>query len=101
VKHTATPWYTGKYDPTLIASEADPYRNVAVTYGDDAEATANAELIVRAVNSHEVLISACRLALAWFDDRHEELVDTALDGGTRDELSAALRAAVTSQSSKR
>ena len=65
-KHTATPW------KTLTAKLAGD--GLSTIYSDDARyplalglREANAELIVRAVNSHEALVEACKEALILFD----------------------------------
>lgn len=57
--HTPTPWYTSRLAGNHqggVASEVNGC-NVAVTYQGDADA----ELIVRAVNSHEALVAALKM----------------------------------------
>ena len=75
--HTPTPWYLGEMevDPGeggwdgTIRSAADAYE-----IGEDYEIAdvvdlADAEYIVRAVNSHADLLDACEAALGFLADR--------------------------------
>ncbi len=76
-KHTKLPW---KHDKNLGCktikggkhgkNRQGQYREVAYTPGlpNDEEDLANAELIVRAVNSHDALVEACEAGLAVIYD---------------------------------
>jgi|SRR5579863_8121716 hypothetical protein len=71
MKPTPTPWKTGR--ATLGALPCIAQLNgkvIAVLQGPigDTEQLANAEHIVRCVNSFEELLQACRESLAWFDE---------------------------------
>lgn len=60
-----TPWHV---DPSRgpgysLDIDDEDGRGVAVVYGTDAEAEANAAFIVRACNSHEKLLAAAKEAL--------------------------------------
>ena len=61
-QHTPLPWIVNEFDPCSIESPsaAVGHRVIGVTYGDDSEATANAALIVRAVNGYAGLAEALR-----------------------------------------
>jgi hypothetical protein len=74
-KHTPTPWECGKATnyhgfyiapkgtlPTLAAVERVEHNIQITTFNFPGETEANAEFIVRAVNSHEALLEACRFA---------------------------------------
>jgi hypothetical protein len=85
--HTPTPWkldtsirglaeITDQTGATIAVIESDTYR-----MGDAAENLANAEMIVRAVNSHAALLAALEETLlclkAWSDGRgpHDATTD--------------------------
>ncbi len=65
--HSPLPW---KVEPAkgtlcawLIATEDKVVAFVAQILASNSEEDANAQLIIRAVNNHESLLSACKLAL--------------------------------------
>jgi hypothetical protein len=61
-KHTPTPW-NGSNDIWSINST----QRVAQAFGLDViERKANADFIVRAVNSHEELLAACKASLQYY-----------------------------------
>ena len=67
-KHTPTPWYIeGTGDDVLINDlpETDSHRSsIALVYSDGIDSELpNAEFIVKAVNSHDDLLKACKMAL--------------------------------------
>lgn len=75
-KHTPTPWFISakEQDGYCINSLADEFNPlVAETvdfvpcFGDDGKA--NADFIVRAVNSHEALVEACKHAFHYFNTK--------------------------------
>ena len=75
-QHTPTPWAICQSAPSLI--RVDDFI-LAQTFGRHSssevdEMWANAEFIVRAVNSHEHLLNACKIALPELelDARHGE-----------------------------
>jgi len=74
-EHTSTPWITsGELDDIQIhrgSDEKETYQRIAKVQGNDYDppdyekCKANAELIVRAVNSHDELLEACMWARAF------------------------------------
>jgi len=83
MKPTPTPWKTGR--ATLGALPCIAQLNgkvIAVLQGPigDTEQLANAEHIVRCVNSFEELLQACRESLAWFDEVYPADVLTGQSG---------------------
>ncbi len=86
-----TPWAIRRYPRvthavTIITDTDEPEVVAEITADDVAVVEAHARLIAAA----PAIYAAAMRALTWFDERHAELVDTADDDGTRDELSAAL-----------
>lgn len=59
-QHTPTPWRLDKENPDLVRDEKDGFLVTKVTGANDLESHANAEFIVRAVNSHEEMLIALR-----------------------------------------
>ena len=71
--HTPTPWRSGDHYPEYISDSnlmpvpiAGGFKEYATAAGGSrhGEAVANAELIVRAVNSHDALVKALDWAMA-------------------------------------
>ena len=86
--HTPTPWEIKVLDPATIAASARPYRDLAATYGDDAEASANAAHIVRCVNAHQALVDALKLFVAMDKCNYE--LETMRRSGLFEQVDAAL-----------
>ena len=88
---TPRPWYAMYFDESVatvphwcvcedtVLIVADEHYG----YGHDGEAAANAALIVRAVNSHDALVAACRMVLD----------DPGLTAAANDVIRSALAAA--------
>lgn len=81
--HVPTPWKVHQ-DGKIIRSESGiDIAAVRVTPPEGADRLANAEFIVRAVNSHEQLVAACQEALArmpnWEAKAREEYDDATFD----------------------
>jgi hypothetical protein len=77
VKPTATPWQLDKYGH-LEVSLLNPIKIhspwIESAWEGDAQADANMELIVRAVNAHEKLLAACKAMMPdWSDEEWDEL----------------------------
>ncbi len=79
MSHTPTPWQLATNDPTLILSEAVDADGDAVIIADVLNGTingvgldtANAAFIIKAVNAHDELVEACRLAYEdWQNGEH-------------------------------
>lgn len=60
VQATPRPWRRGYQDNQVIYSD---YKQIAVIQCREKEWQNNAELIVRAVNSHDALLEACKEAI--------------------------------------
>ena len=61
-KHTPAPWHVDG-NGCSIATKGGQIAKIRPVYMDRAQREANAEFIVRSVNSHEALIDACKDAL--------------------------------------
>lgn len=72
MSHTPLPW---KVSPKR-AYVCTPTRNVAfiVDAGDECREE-NAQLIVRAVNNHDALLTALRECMTWMDERDPDHQD--------------------------
>lgn len=72
--HTPTPWHLDSYGKIMPSNPRDGLDSIAInaTSSMSHEATANAALIVRAVNAHEKLLSA----LATMIDGYRTLAST-------------------------
>ena len=77
--HSPLPWHVGPYYRFDI--EARDGRVGGGSPSFTPRGDANAEFIVRAVNSHDALVAALKAARAWMDDRRElaEIVQAILD----------------------
>ena len=65
MKHTPTPWYAsadGNGGEHIQSAAINEDNYVARVDAMDEQGCANADLIVKAVNSHDVLVSTLRLA---------------------------------------
>lgn len=64
-EHTPTPWYLQRYpDEKSVEIKANRgYALIANVYWNEGEVEANAAFIVRAVNSHEELLTLLKLML--------------------------------------
>ncbi len=75
MNHTPTPgdWTASPYEDnrgqSQITSDGST-RIIAVLDTFDEEGKANAEFIVRACNSHDALLEACREAALWLRDEY-------------------------------
>lgn len=71
-QHSPLPWIWDGDNAIRSASDGDNARlrvhGVSLPLGRDDEATANSEFIVRACNSHHLLVAACRAALDVLTD---------------------------------
>ena len=76
-QHTPTPWILNHRGEIIVPNGRRLLVNgVSLPTGShpqDKEASANSELIVRAVNSHTELVEACRAALLRDDIADDEL----------------------------
>ena len=96
-EHTATPWElvndSGPFTEIYIESEplgwkSGPIAIVRPVSGDCDTARANAEHIIRCVNSHDDLVKACEYVMKWFAAWSVEC------GPAEDELFERLQAAI-------
>ena len=98
VKHTPTPWKLAADGRTIYTSMAQgfPDNIIASTarsiYGQVGDPKANAEHIVRCVNSHDALLEACQRALA-LDTSVTQGEECELREGYRNMLRAAIACA--------
>ena len=102
-KHTPTPWAQGTrpYEACLIFARVQGIRKehlvrIAQTLlwngsGNESEAIANAEFIVRACNSHDALLAAAKAAEAYLQGKRTGKQYEEAD--LVDQLRAAIRAA--------
>lgn len=70
-KHTPTPWHAGHDEDGHLVFNSDLSAVVAGTDTDEGNYEtehANAEFIVRAVNSHADLLAACELVIRQHDE---------------------------------
>jgi hypothetical protein len=61
---TARPWTVSPFDKNVVCPISNPLFGIFTTSDEDEptpEDEANAELIVRAVNSHDALLAACEM----------------------------------------
>lgn len=92
-KYTPTPWKVRRDEAgetDIITDEPSPWSICVMQeccdergFGDDTEDRANAEFIVKAVNSHEALVDACKFVKSFL----AKLEDN--DGGYYDPLTEA------------
>jgi len=69
-QHTPTPWKVGFKNPQTIESETGKDIAACGAYRLSLkEAEANADFIVRAVNSHEALLEAAKQALKFINEK--------------------------------
>ncbi len=96
MKHTPTPWYISTVSTGLIRTEDNSevidykikhslsdYESVQIgqigyVFLDNETSKANAEFIVRAVNTHNELLEACKLALEFMESVNNGLSYRAL-----------------------
>ena len=72
-KHTPIPWKLEKHNSGLgvrIYHETRLFGQDMQFIGSQGEA--NASFIVKAVNSHEALVEACKYALNWINEGHQK-----------------------------
>ncbi len=76
MEHTKVPWtiespcgfpYSGIYIVPVVRKDFPFYIAQIRQLREREESEANAEHIVRCVNSHDALLEACGMAKAWFD----------------------------------
>lgn len=80
MNHTKTPWkvFYAKKNGNIILGIGEAKNAQGITdsrfqmWGDDSEAKANAEFIVRAVNNHEGLLGCLKKLLSSEDQGHYE-----------------------------
>ena len=91
VEHTKTPWFNAVFDhadkigilrdvtqPGDTWNSADPIAYIEMIEGNTnqpiPEAMANAEFIIKAVNSHEALLEAAKIGLSYMRPGHHDIV---------------------------
>ena len=65
VEHTPTPWKQGYNDKQCLYAD---YKHVSTMQCNVKSWEANAAFIIKAVNSNEELLAACKELSAWFKD---------------------------------
>ena len=81
MEHTALPWEIGKsYTDDIAIRELSPDNECVadVLCLSDGEQEANAEFIVRACNSYEALVEACKLAAKYVSKMVADDVQTVI-----------------------
>lgn len=104
ITHTPTPWYIREYNTSLILTDTglelieyqlkhnkSDYEIVTIHLDSADNGKANAEYICRAVNSHEGLVSALKLACLMLND-FAKLTNTKNDFNKSDNLHKILEA---------
>jgi hypothetical protein len=106
ITHTPTPWYIREYNTSLILTDTglelieyqlkhnkSDYEIVTIHLDSADNGKANAEYICRAVNSHEGLVEAVRIALLVIEDMHHRAGFHGNEQGRYLEIKEALKAA--------
>ena len=69
IEPTKRPWHTSGLTIFARGASANPcIAEVAESFADEAVNLANAEFIIRAVNSHDGLLAACEVAKVLLDE---------------------------------
>jgi hypothetical protein len=84
-KHTPTPWVVNAAGNVICSADGKWLADTRTVQREDEEDKENAALIVRAVNSHEQLVAALRLAKHRLDCANKHI-------DCQDEIDAIVRA---------
>jgi hypothetical protein len=71
-EHTPTPWFLNETDNSFQVQGDGKEVFYSKSYDDVAPKVQDARFIVRAVNSHDVLIAALKMWEMWYSDESTE-----------------------------